>query len=173
MAKFDDLSEYSYLEPARWVGTTLNIGWLAHDSDFSRADPDRAFVDRLWRYCSVSVHQTRGLHACEFCSDPHANAAERSGQTFLLGSAEIRVPAGPRHLYAAPNLIYHYVTAHRYAPPPGFVRAVLSAPCPPEKTYFDTLAEIGLNWTETLTADRTRTSFKFVKTPDGVIKVEV
>ena len=30
-------------------------------------------------------------------------------------------------IYAAPNLIYHYVKEHRYLPPMEFINAVLSA----------------------------------------------
>jgi hypothetical protein len=46
----------------------------------------------------------------------------------LLGSAEIWVPAlGQAVIYAAPDLIYHYVKEHRYLPPADFINAVLSA----------------------------------------------
>ncbi len=30
-------------------------------------------------------------------------------------------------IYAAPDLVYHYVTEHRYLPPEGFFRAVMNA----------------------------------------------
>jgi hypothetical protein len=43
-----------------------------------------------------------------------------------LGSAEIRVPGSGGRIYAAPDLIYHYVEAHGYRPPDEFVEAVMA-----------------------------------------------
>lgn len=43
----------------------------------------------------------------------------------ILGSAEIRVGLPGGRWYAAPNLVYHYVTAHNYRPPDEFIEAVL------------------------------------------------
>ena len=34
---------------------------------------------------------------------------------------------GQAVIYAAPDLIYHYVKEHRYLPPTDFINAVLSA----------------------------------------------
>ena len=66
-----------------------------------------------------------------------------------LGSAEIRV-FGPRgKIYAAPNLLFHYVTAHHYKLPNEFVQALALAPTPPEPSYFDRLSELDLEWSET------------------------
>lgn len=42
-----------------------------------------------------------------------------------LGSAEIRVKAKDGRIYAAPNLIYHYVAEHDYDPPKEFIEALL------------------------------------------------
>src|SRR5262249_16942156 len=59
-------------------------------------------------------------HPCPYC----AQAA---------GSGEIHV-AGPGGLvFAAPALVWHYVTAHDYLPPEQFIQAVLSGtPVNPE-----------------------------------------
>jgi hypothetical protein len=45
------------------------------------------------------------------------------------GSAEIRV-VGVGRVYAAPDLIGHYVEAHGYCPPEEFIAAVLGGPEP-------------------------------------------
>jgi hypothetical protein len=43
----------------------------------------------------------------------------------FLGSAEIWLPAADRTIiFAAPDLILHYVSAHRYLPPELFQRAI-------------------------------------------------
>ena len=42
----------------------------------------------------------------------------------VSGSAEIRV-RGANRVYAAPELVYHYVVAHQYKPPREFIEAVL------------------------------------------------
>lgn len=47
------------------------------------------------------------------------------GTTLLLGSAEIRVPSRLGVVYAAPDMIYHYIKDHDYVPPQEFIDAVL------------------------------------------------
>jgi hypothetical protein len=61
------------------------------------------------------VNVTCGIHLCPFCDPIKAPA----------GSAEIRVINGSQ-AYAAPALIHHYVTVHRYRPPVEFIAAVLA-----------------------------------------------
>jgi hypothetical protein len=90
----------------------------------------------------------------------------------LLGSAEIRVISNTGVIYAAPNLIYHYVHAHSYAPPAGFVEAVLAGPCPPDQAYFDTLSNLGEKWNSTSQPMEGAKWFRFVKTPEGIVRVE-
>jgi len=41
-----------------------------------------------------------------------------------LGSAEIRVQGIDGAVYAAPNLIYHYMANHNYLPPEEFLGAI-------------------------------------------------
>jgi hypothetical protein len=60
-----------------------------------------------------------------------------------LGWAEIRVFGDDGKVYAAPNMIYHYVTAHHYKPPDAFVRALRSCPCPPSDQYLARMAMAG------------------------------
>ena len=60
-----------------------------------------------------------------------------------LGWAEIRVFGDDGKVYAAPNMIYHYVTAHHYKPPDEFVRALRSCPCPPSDQYLVRMAMAG------------------------------
>lgn len=168
---FDDLTPYSY--GAAPGNGALNIGWLATGTAFPQVSShDLNFVERLWRFCKVSVGQTRGLHECEFCRSPKANEARRDGEELLLGSAEIRVFSKEGQCYAAPNLIYHYVVDHNYSPPPEFVQAVLLGPCPPDNAYHDILSNFGVDWGDTLIPSKNKKSFRFVKTPEGIFRIE-
>jgi hypothetical protein len=90
------------------------VGWLEplHKYPRGRMAPD--LVEKLERLCRASrYHMTRGFHPCGFCDESEEG----------FGSKEIRL-AGDDMVYAAPNLIAHYVRAHEYAPPPGFVDAL-------------------------------------------------
>jgi hypothetical protein len=172
MTHYLDLTAYSYGATKNSEASARNVGWLAAGFHFPTSPADPKFVERLWRYCAVSVGQTRGLHECDICRSRSANEVERGDEKLLLGSAEIRVVSREGHVYAAPNLIYHYVVDHSYAPPPEFVGAVLTSPCPPEQAYLAALSRLGVEWGQTLVPDRNSKSFRFVKTAGGVIKVE-
>jgi hypothetical protein len=67
----------------------------------------------------------------------------------LLGSAEIRVFSNEGRIYAAPNLLFHYVCEHHYRPPKEFVQALRTGPRPPSQAYFDALMRRNLTWGET------------------------
>jgi hypothetical protein len=48
----------------------------------------------------------------------------------------------------------------------------LEGPCPPEEGYYDLLTKMRVDWSNTLVPERGSKSFRFVKTPEGVVKVE-
>jgi hypothetical protein len=172
MTLFTDLTTYTYGAADSSDVSARNIGWLASGVNFQTAPPDPQFVERLWRFCKISVGQTRGLHVCEMCGSRESNAVRRNEEELLLGSAEIRVVGIQGQLYAAPNLIYHYVVVHNYSPPAEFVDAVLTGPCPPDDRYFELLSKLGLTWEPTLAPDKAVKSFRFVKTSEGVVRLE-
>jgi hypothetical protein len=127
------------------------VGWLASSHAFPTQTPSEGLLDLLWDYCAISVNQTRGIHACSFCPQgdkdvPPFLYAERNGQRKLLGSAEIRVFGDNGNVYAAPTLIYHYVSMHDYRPPAEFVDATRLGPRPPSQEYFVKLNELRLEW---------------------------
>jgi len=152
MTYFKDLSAYWYHGVGmarRGRSPSLNVGWLSAAHAFAQAEPSEALLDRLWRFCKVSVAQMRGIHECELCS-VEAFRAEHKGETLLLGTSEIRVFAPEGGVYAAPTLIFHYVKAHLYLPPAEFLAALYNGPCPPEPAYFHRLEELELEWTRQL-----------------------
>lgn len=130
-----DLSRYRFPnEPS-----CLTIGWLDGTHPFPQGNVPSLFVERLWAFCKKPVHGMLGTHECELCPpiaigqiiEPDRFGDER----LYLGSAELRVFGKENKVYAAPNLIYHYVTRHGYCPPDEFIQAVLECPPPDTPTY--------------------------------------
>jgi hypothetical protein len=70
------------------------------------------------------VYQTRGTHVCEYC---HVEEIwlETANRRLILGYAEVWVPEpNSKRIFAAPDLIHHYIMAHCYLPPSVFIQAV-------------------------------------------------
>lgn len=103
----------------------LNIGWLDASQPFERGPVPDWFAGALLDVIdNPAVNQYRGLHDCEFCPPGEGHITDpRPGRSWLA-FYEIRVPAGPGVMFAAPSLVWHYVTAHEYRPPAQFVEAV-------------------------------------------------
>jgi hypothetical protein len=124
---YPDLTPYRYAFGEGNINPdVLNIGWLDVSHPFPKKKAPEAFLDVLFGRCLDRVNQTRGYHRCAFCLVPSFGVeASRDGVRTTLGSAEIRVEGKGGKIYAAPDLIYHYVAEHDYAPPEEFVGAVL------------------------------------------------
>ena len=147
MAYFDDLSDYWYTEDGFKPGT-LNVGWIKVDepATFPTLSPSNEFLDKLFQFCLIQCVSMRGRHVCELCDDP-STIAERHGRIIRLGSAEIRV-FGEAAIYAAPNLVFHFVSEHHYQPPQEFVDAVMSSVAPPSIDYLSLLKAHQLDFIE-------------------------
>jgi hypothetical protein len=124
---FRDLEMYRYAIPAP-LKDVVAVGWLSRTNDYPIGDAPSGFVDALARLLpSYRVNQTRGFHECEFCSKSPFTYEVQPGKTIVLGSAEIWVPSADQGMiYAAPDLVYHYVKEHRYLPPANFIQAVMA-----------------------------------------------
>ena len=142
MAYFPDLSPYTY---SSTKSSVLNIGWLSRDYPFPTGDVPPELLPRLITYLeTVVVNQYRGLQTCHFCENGLAYRDEGP-----MGSAELRVFADDGTTYAAPTLVIHYISKHRYQPPQAFIDAVLDSPLPPDKAYVKRLEAAGepfINW---------------------------
>lgn len=68
-------------------------------------------------------HLTRGIHRCEFCAEEEIWVESPDGAERMLGTGEVWIP-GEGVMYAAPNLIVHYMGAHGYQPPKVYLDAV-------------------------------------------------
>jgi hypothetical protein len=110
------------------------IGWLSDKQPFLVGDTPSEFLARLKEFCrrwsdglpSLAWGMFLGPHQCELCRGCRAGG-------------NIGVPSGDV-LFAAPEMVAHYVEVHRYAPPAEFVAAVLSAPLPGTPEYQEATA---------------------------------
>jgi hypothetical protein len=127
---YPDLSVYEYI---RHEGdNVLNIGWLDELHEFPKGKVSEQFLEKLQYICfSQRINQTRGYHRSPFLTwkkifrSIHIGYPIRiKSKLIFLGSAEIRVPGKNNIIYAAPNLIYHYVKDCHYLPPSEFIKAV-------------------------------------------------
>lgn len=124
---FEDGTLYTYFgtSPAT---KEVNIGWLDPAHEYRRGAVSPEVLERLAWLCAYGrVNLTRGIHSCGFCPpDAYKNDAEcylivdGGRELHGLGSSEIRVP-GVEAIFAAPNLILHYMLHHDYLPPRDFV----------------------------------------------------
>jgi hypothetical protein len=149
MAFFPDLTPYTYFRGA--PPGIVNIGWLDFDHAFPTGKSSLEFRAKLIKLCKQPVMRTRGLHFCSACKhfqkmeqelEEKARADGRLGIDIQelrdawnqahkgvpppLGSAEIRVPGKDEIVYAAPEMIAHYVIMHDYCPPQEFIDAVFA-----------------------------------------------
>ena len=124
---YPDLSPYSFL-PGKVSVPAANVGWLDKEYPFSRGPISTKVVDRIWLLCLRPTNQTRGYHTCSLCDSKSLSGVRMSvdGVSRTLGGAEIHVRASSGVTYVAPDLIYHYITQHGYAPPMEFLEAVES-----------------------------------------------
>jgi hypothetical protein len=136
MAYFEDLSDYRY-GPFLARPNVVNVGWLSKKHEFCEGPTTPQFRSKLYQFCMFTRVGAWGFHACEFCGEEGV-----SYEGLRLGSAEIRV-FGEARVYAAPNLILHYVHAHHYLPPAEFVEAVMTGPIPPGDEYERRLTLLG------------------------------
>jgi len=137
---FPDLSPYRYLSAPGSLGGvpepdgSLNVGWLSSAHAFPTGDvPDEAVPKILRLVLHHRVNVMRGHHDCELCFEQFgrpgmAVCMDVDGHEVWLGNAEIRVTDRTGVIYASPSLVAHYISAHRYLPPPDFIEAVLDAP---------------------------------------------
>ena len=104
----------------------LYVGWLCREHPFRTGPVEHSFIEKLWKHCLHPVLPSKNFHRCDLCSNAPSGllSVTFQSQTAQLGAAEIRVLDHQGRVYAAPDLIFHYVTVHRYRPPKEFIAAV-------------------------------------------------
>ena len=136
MSYFEDLTPYSYYHLGI-SDNTLNIGWLGREQPYNRGEVQEDILASLWEFLHYRMLRLRGFHVCEFCTSSHNGPLpiERNYEILHLGTSEIRVIGNNKKIYAAPDLIYHYIAEHSYRPPEEFLEAVEKGPRPSSEEY--------------------------------------
>ncbi|MFG2904908.1 hypothetical protein ACGF13_07555 [Kitasatospora sp. NPDC048286] len=113
MPELADLSEYTY---RRHPVPMLCVGWLGAEMGVQGGVGvvDRSSLVLLKSQAKLSRSQTMGVHICELC--PPGEDVSGDGEIHLYGDSGLS--------YAAPTMITHYVEAHGYVPPAGFLDAL-------------------------------------------------
>ena len=109
------------------------VGWLSSEHPFPTGDSSAALIARVKQFAHLGGGQREigwpsefGRHTCELC------------QTYRT-AGEIAVPDA-NLLYMAPNMLHHYMEAHRYAPPTAFAAALMASPLPGTEEYRTAVA---------------------------------
>ncbi|GAB3956553.1 hypothetical protein [Micromonospora vulcania] len=141
MTYFEDLSTYDYRDLDTFERSwgwlqfrpeyrRIAVGWLDAPYAFEKGPVPAGFAARLLDIVAgPPVNSMRGWHDCSHCppssdADAAMLSVELPSGAVALGHTEIRVPARPGVVFAAPSLIWHYVTVHAYLPPAEFIAAV-------------------------------------------------
>jgi hypothetical protein len=136
MAWFEDLTPYRYLGDE---ADALNVGWLEPPHSFPTGEAGPDFVRKLVQLCvEQHMNATCGWQECRYCPHVPWDAGgvnpfypvriQYEGAGRALGDAEIRVRHPNGSVFAAPDMVAHYVAEHRYLPPEAFIEAVLADP---------------------------------------------
>lgn len=127
MAHYEDLSNYNY---HHFSQKEFNIGWLEKDQPFPIGEIPEGFLEKLDLYLTreFTVFHYRGDHDCQFCNKRDS------------ANCEIRVVSTTGKIYAAPELIKHYIIDHKYLPPQEFIDAVMTGPTPGSDKYKEVIA---------------------------------
>ncbi len=124
-----DLEPYEGCPADAQIGLgPLAVGWLERGQDFPQGEVPAGFTEKLLTFCLEphTVCHSFGQQRCPLCNQV-PEVVEQDGQQTPAVSAEIRV-IGQLDIFAAPVLIYHYVTAHNYRPPDVFIESVQRGP---------------------------------------------
>lgn len=133
---YKDLSHFDYIQDLVITEPAMNVGWLSSEYEYVKSEANSDFIDALWAFCNQPIIEHRGFHACELCA--HGNnlvCLNHKGHTISLGYKLICVFGSDGAAYLSPDLIFHYVVEHHYAPPQSFVNAVLLGPQPGSLEY--------------------------------------
>ena len=120
MSYFTDLTRYTYTNVGGDI--ILNVGWLDIDHPFPKGNTTAEFRRLLGKLCQSPMLLHFGFHVCQFCPKKTVCSATHPERR---GNGQIRVMDLGGIWYAAPTMIYHYVSQHSYLPPDQFIEAVL------------------------------------------------
>ena len=97
------------------------VGYLSIDEEFEKGEVSANFLTKLkvlWN--EGTTLGSLGSHECEFCID-EGNYENRGKSS----SEKILVDRENKIKYCFPEMIFHYITEHKYLPPSDFIRFVM------------------------------------------------
>lgn len=135
MAYYEDLSKFEH--KGKIEKKTFSIGWIEDDTNFNKGKVSEQFIKSLFEYVKFPINPTRSIYKNLVLDGENVSfVACYNGYNILLGTAEIRVIDNCNDtVYAAPNLILHYVMNHNYLPPENFINAVIKGSKPNSTEY--------------------------------------
>ena len=97
------------------------IGYLSMDEDFEKGEVSANFLSKLkllWNEGGSTM--SLGFHECEFCID-EGNYEERGKSS----SEKILIDRENKIKYIFPEMIFHYITEHKFKPANEFIEFVM------------------------------------------------
>lgn len=152
---YRDMTTYKYGGKEE---NSYNIGWLERGHLVKKGEVPPEFVDKLWKYLRYPVKIYRGFQQCTLClhTKMHIPIVEHNGERRNAGYYEMRVWGKNGKVYAAPSLIFHYITCHQYKPPQEFIDAVMEAEDPDSEEYYQKVLKYSGGDEFWLAEDRTK-----------------
>jgi hypothetical protein len=126
-----DLSPFPSKGEAQIGLQPLAVGWLHDNKPFAAGRLPAEFTDHLLPFCfeQHSLPGSRHDARCALSRDCGLIRPLSQDDNIAYFDSHIRV-IGEEDIFAAPALIYHYVTVHNYKPPDAFIQAILHGPQP-------------------------------------------
>ncbi len=131
MAWYEDLTACDYFHDE---SNLTAVGWLESGRPFTQGATPKRFISRLNKLLDAAWQpmRFRGIHDCDLC------LFSKSRKERIAGHLNLFIPWETKVL-VAPELIRHYIEAHRYQPPREFQEAVMACPSMGSREYFDSL----------------------------------
>ncbi len=144
MTWYQDLTACDYFG-SKSKARLLAVGWLERGHAYPNGQLDD--LRPLFELCRKPWQPTLflGWHDCSLCDSAEGPGSfEADGESVNIGTYNLFVPDLPSDcIYVAPTMILHYIEAHNYLPPEGFLEAVQCCPKMGSDEYFQALKTVG------------------------------
>lgn len=123
------------------------VGWLSKNHAFAKGKVEVELLDRLWQFCKQPLGQGIRQNACQLCPHGTPTLEEYNGEQQDMSGWRLLLICNDQVAYLAPHVIFHYIVAHQYLPPPEFLEAVMimPVPTPDPQAYFEAIEPYYVN----------------------------
>lgn len=121
-----DLQPYRDEKQFTTYREVLCIGWLYSNASFSAGTVITEVIEKLKLLLTsnAATNHDRSITPCYLCDSRERVEVDIDGGKIYLGSSEIWIPSFGHHVYAMPDMIYHYIQKHAYLPPIEFLESL-------------------------------------------------